>query len=555
MTGARTGRILGGGSPAVKSDLSCGAMTDRIQRFLRELGPLSTEGSLAWWDAAVTGRESDYRRLEESRNRIDRLYRDPVLFEEIQDARRNAGDPLEARRAELLYLEALPRQVDAALSERINRLATGIERDFSTFRPVVGGRRRTFNDLEIALGSERDSAVLEASWESLKSVGPVVAGRLDELVRLRNEAAQATGYPDFYHLKLGLGEQDPERIDGFFDRLEALTDAPFNQLKSDIDERLAAIHGIDESDLRPWHYQNSFFQEMPAVYGLDLDEVYREQDIVDVARRFFAGIGLEVGPILERSSLYEQEGKDQHAFATDIDREGDVRILLNLRPNERWMGTTLHELGHAVYDEGISPELPWDLRRPAHTLTTEAIAMLFGRLSRDGAWIAEMEILDRRRADELQELAVRQQRGQMLAFARWAMVMRGFERELYRDPGQDLNAAWWSLVERYQGLSAPARPAGAADYGAKIHVVSAPVYYHNYLLGECFASQLDERLRAEVLDGRPTYCGEPAVGEWLSERIFRPGALHHYDDLAASATGTGVGPEAFAAQFLSPVAG
>ena len=530
-------------------------MMERIDSFVHELKPLSIERDRAWWDASVTGEERHYRRLEESRNWIDRLYRAPDLFERLQEARAGATDPVERRRAELLYLEALPRQVDAALSERINRLATGIERDFSTFRPVVGGARRTFNDLEIALGTEREPAALEAAWDGLKSVGPVVAGRLDELVRLRNEAAVAVGFRDFYHLKLGLGEQDPERIDGFFDHLESLTEAPFRALKSDLDERLAEIHAIDASELRPWHYQNSFFQEMPAVYGLDLDDVYRAEDVVEVARRFFAGIGLEVGPILARSSLYEQEGKDQHAFATDIDREGDVRILLNLRPNERWMGTTLHELGHAVYDEGISRQLPWDLRRPAHTLTTEAIAMLFGRLSRDGAWIADMDILDLPSAAELHELAARQQRGQMLAFSRWAMVMRGFERELYRDPDQDLNAVWWSLVERLQGLSAPERPAGAADYAAKIHVVSAPVYYHNYLLGECFASQLDERLRAEVLDGRPSYCGEPAVGEWLSERIFRPGALHHYDELARSATGAAVGPEAFAAQFLSPVAG
>jgi peptidyl-dipeptidase A len=180
--------------------------------------------------------------------------------------------------------------------------------------------------------------------------------------------------------------------------------------------------------------------------------------------------------------------------------------------------------------------------------------MLFGRLSRDAEWMREMGVLDGRRADELRGPANRQMRGQMLVFTRWAMVMRGFEKELYRDPDQDLNALWWSLVERYQGLRAPARPAGAADFAAKIHVVSAPVYYHNYLLGECFASQIDERLRAEVLDGRRTYCGEPAVGAWLVSQIFQPGALLHYNELAAAATGSLVGPEAFASQFLSAAA-
>jgi peptidyl-dipeptidase A len=531
-------------------------MRPRIDALLDELRPLSSDVNRAWWDAAVTGGEGDYRRLEELRNRVDRLFRDPRLFDELRDARESpAGDRVEARTIELLYLEALPRQVEAGLSERINRLSTAIERDFSTFRPLVAGERRTFNDLEIALSSERDPDVLRASWEGLKSVGRVVAGRLDELVRLRNEAAGAVGYPDYYHLKLGLGEQDPAAIEGFFARLRALTDAPFAELKAEIDAGIAGIHDVESADLRPWHYQNSYFQEMPTIYGIDLDEIYARQDLLDIARRFFEGIGLEVRPILDRSSLYEQEGKDQHAFATDIDREGDVRILLNLRPNERWMGTTLHELGHAVYDEGISPRLPWTLRRPAHTLTTEAIAMLFGRLSRDAEWMREMGIVDETTAGDLQAPVMRQQRGQMLVFSRWVMVMRGFEKELYRDPGQDLNAVWWALVQRFQGVEAPERPEGAADYAAKIHVVSAPVYYHNYMLGECFASQIDERLRADVLDGRPTYCDEPGVGTWLRERIFESGALSHYDELAQAATGSRVGPEAFAAQFLSPVAG
>ncbi len=530
-------------------------MTGRIHDLLTALRPLTVELSRAWWDAAVTGRESDYRRLEELRNRIDRLYRRPDLFEEIRRAREApSGDRIADRTVDYLYLEALPRQVDEALGERINRLSTGVERDFSTFRPVVAGQRRTFNDLEIALSTERDPAVLEASWEGLKSVGPIVAGRLDELVGLRNDAARAVGYPDYYHMKLGIGEQEPAAIDRLFDRLQALTDSAFAELKEEIDGKLGELRGVDAAGLRPWHYQNGFFQEMPSIYGIDLDAVYRGQDLVDIARRFYAGIGLPVEEILERSSLYEQEGKDQHAFAIDIDREGDVRILLNLRPNERWMGTTLHELGHAVYDEGISQDLPWDLRRPAHTLTTEAIAMLFGRLSRDADWLREMGVVDAAETDELREPAVRQTRGQMLVFARWAMVMRGFEKELYADPGQDLNALWWKLVERFQRVRAPERPLGAADYAAKIHVVSAPVYYHNYMLGECFASQIDAELRRDVLDGRPTYCGEKGVGDWLLERIFRPGAAFHYDELAERATGSAVGPDAFAAQFLTAAA-
>jgi hypothetical protein len=33
-------------------------------------------------------------------------------------------------------------------------------------------------------------------------------------------------------------------------------------------------------------------------------------------------------------------------------QNGDVRVLANISDNESWMGTMLHEFGHAVYALG-----------------------------------------------------------------------------------------------------------------------------------------------------------------------------------------------------------
>src|SRR5690606_13432076 len=135
-----------------------------------------------------------------------------------------------------------------------------------------------------------------------------------------------------------------------------------------------------------------------------------------------------IDDVLARSDLYERKGKDQHAFCTDIDREGDVRILCNLRPDERWAKTLLHELGHAVYDKFLPPSLPFLLRTAAHTLSTEAIAMFFGRLTRDPEWLRETLGATLSEADvaDLNE----QQRLSMLIAARWMLVMTSFESAL-----------------------------------------------------------------------------------------------------------------------------
>jgi peptidyl-dipeptidase A len=308
--------------------------------------------------------------------------------------------------------------------------------------------------------------------------------------------------------------------------------------------------GVSAEELRPWHWEDPFGQEAPAARGLDLDAWFADRDAVQVAAGFFSGIGLPVDGVLARSDLYEREGKDQHAFCQDIDRQGDVRILCNLRPNEKWMGTLLHELGHAVYDCEVPRSLPYVLRQPAHILSTESVAMYFGRLTREPAWLREV-MGAAVSADAAAEIR-RQLRAGMLVAARWMLVMVYFERELYRDPDRaDLNAVWWNLVERIQGVRHPEGRADGTEWASKIHLSLSPVYYHNYLLGEMMASQVSAAIRRETgLPPDRSIAGEPRVGAFFRDRIFAPGATVDWNGLLVHATGEELSPRHFVHQFV-----
>ena len=39
------------------------------------------------------------------------------------------------------------------------------------------------------------------------------------------------------------------------------------------------------------------------------------------------------------------------------------------------------------------------------------------------------------------------------------------------------------------------------DYASKIHIVSAPAYYHNYLMGQLFADQVLYAIARDALNG------------------------------------------------------
>src|SRR5262249_27449178 len=157
-------------------------------------------------------------------------------------------------------------------------------------------------------------------------------------------------------------------------------------------------------------------------------------------------------------------------FCTDIDREGDVRVLANIVPNEYWAGTMLHELGHSVYSsKNIPRPLLYTLRLESHILTTEGIAMMFERFSKSRPWLERMGVAVAN-PQAFDDTAAKMQRNQLLIFSRWCQVMLRFEKAMYENPQQDLSKLWWDLVEKYQLVR---RPPGRhePDYASKIHIV------------------------------------------------------------------------------------
>jgi peptidyl-dipeptidase A len=142
---------------------------------------------------------------------------------------------------------------------------------------------------------------------------------------------------------------------------------------------------------------------------------------------------------------------------------------------------------------------------------------------------------------------------QGLIFSRWTQVMMRFERALYQNPDQDLNKLWWDLVEEYQLVT---RPEGRTepDWAAKIHLAQAPVYYHNYELGELTACQLQHYIILNVLkeqtSPQPSYANRVEIGDYLKARVFAPGSILRWDALVKEATGEPLTAKYFAEEYV-----
>ena len=518
-----------------------------VTAHVAEVEPLMRAEALEEWESAATGQPEHDERLAQIRARIMRIYADKTRFEKVRAWHQadSFADAKLARQVQLLYYSFAKGQQDEATIDTITQLQKEAESTFNTFRGTFEGAPRSDNELATILMTETDSQRLQAAWEAAKQIGPKVAPTVIELARLRNDAAQRAGFANHFSKNLTLNEIDEARLFATLDELADLTNEPFRQAKAELDQILAERYKLRPEDLRPWHYHDPFFQRPPRVGAANVDRFFAGRKLEDVAIRSYDGLGMDVRDILARSDFYARPNKYQHAFCTDIDRKGDVRVMCSLESDERWMETLLHELGHAVYDKYIDPELPFLLRRPAHTLSTEAIAMLMGRLALNDEWLVDVAGVPAAEAAAIAPQIRSRQRLGMLIFVRWVLVVVNFERAMYQNPERDLNTLWWDLVERYQMVP---RPEGRdrPDWAAKIHLALYPVYYQNYMLGELMASQLNRTIAKRF--GR--LIDTPAAGQFLQEELFRRGACADWDTTLEQVTGERLSARYFAEDFV-----
>ncbi|ALC90767.1 peptidase M3A and M3B thimet/oligopeptidase F [Bacillus sp. FJAT-18017] len=512
-----------------------------LKKMNEEMEVLLKSVTEASWMAQTTGDAEWASRLSDASTKFNLFFSDKDTYELAKRLSKQEGLTHEQKREFEAFLTSmaenqLPEDILADLSKRSSELNLR----FNTYSPKVNGKEYSANDIREVLINSEDVELRKKVWFASKEVGKVVEKDLIELVKKRNEAARLLGFSNHHEMSFKHQELDRDEVFRIFRELIEQSDPTYRRLKKELDERLAEKFGIQPSDIRPWHYVDPFFQEAPPSKAANLDRFFSGKDLVKLTTDTFNDIGIDITDLYEKSDLYPRTGKNPTAFCTDMDRKGDVRVLCNLTPSSYWMETNLHEFGHAAYFKYTDHDLPFSLRSPAHTLTTEAIAMLFGKMGKDSRWLSKFLQVDSETLAGLAPELEKYQQLQMLISARWIITFVIFEQELYENPDQDLNSLWWKTVEEIQ-LVTPPDDRSSPDWAAKIHFTLAPVYYQNYLLGELTAAQLQRHVERTISE--EFFTNE--TGKLLVEEFFKPGAMYEWNEKIRRVTGEKLNPQHF----------
>jgi len=346
------------------------------------------------------------------------------------------------------------------------------------------------------------------------------APMLERILDLKRQEAEALGYQERMYDAL-LDQYEPNmkttEVERLFDELRA-------ELVPFVAQVFANLDAVDDSPIR-----KNYYVARQAEFGLKVIE--------------------RIGYDLTRG----RQDKSVHPFTTEFSI-GDVRITT--RYMEDWMPSALfgsiHEAGHAMYEQGISPLLEGTpLARGTSLGVHESQSRLWENVigrSRAfwGVFYGDLQKLFPEHLEAFYKAINAVSRSLIrveadeVTYNLHIMLRFELEKDLLegRLPVRDLRDAWNAKMEAYLGITPP--DDGKHGVLQDVHWSSGLIgYFPTYSLGNFLSVQYWDKARRDV----PSIPNDIARGEfgsllgWLRENIHQHGRKYWPAELTQRVTG------------------
>lgn len=525
------------------------------------------ESMVALWNVNLTGNERDYMKLinleldfnttnqsKEGHFSPDKfvpftenVFTNEKDFELLKKLKNSEliTDTMLKRELTVLYQSFMGPQVEANRHLKLRFTESKLWQSFSAISVELKGKKYAGGQLDSIRKNSTDTDVLRKIYTAYREKGKQIAGDIIQLVKMRNEFARDFGYTDYYQLALEIKDQTPEKIKILLDEIELKTHDQFFEAKSLVDEVLSKRYHTRIRDLRCYHYNDECSSYLPRRFSEKMDSLYRKSDPIGLAAQFFSGIGLPVQDVIEKSDLKYRSGKWTGTSIFNVDFKNDVRMMATIQESSDGMRKIMHLCGHASHYKNISDNIPYLLKDP-NSVVTEGIASFFENMTMNNLWLKSEFDMDSISSREYKLLCMHFIQVDRLYRFRRLLVKAAFEREIYRNPDQNLGELWYKLNEQYLGITPP-NDQNTTDWATTGYFTSLYCNVHNFVLADLFAGQLQHYIEKNILTGtNPVYQNNKTVGQYLVSQLCRYGDLLPWEQLIEKSTGEPLNPIYFA---------
>lgn len=504
---------------------------DVREDFSKEAEPANIEAGNASWNFFINSTPENQSLMEKADDKYYAVYQNEANYKKLLDIDKTKLPSHEAKQLKDL-LKSFDEELNTGEAKKaLRKKEADIGQKYNTYVPTIDGKEVTKVDITKILQTETNPEIRRKAYEAKVKGGDLIADDLIELVKMRNEYAKTKGYDNYFDYMIKEEyDVEPDFLDKLIDDVYTKALPKIKPLQEKRHKELKEFFGVDE--LKAYHYGLLLDSDPEKA----VNEILINNNIEDISKKTYSGMGYDIDKLQKEGKLtldlYPRKGKNTHGFCFGIVPGKDSRILANLMNNAYSLDTLNHELGHCMYDLGISTELPYLDKSPSSSAVTEAVAMMMGDIMK------KEDILKGIVPDELLAKFKESLKDDEANFVSRSLEIIEFERELYRNPDRNPAELWAEMRGKYLN-----RHEEADNEWATIpHYLTHPGYYQNYFRATLMKAQIYNHLH-KVL-GNITENTKTA--EYMDRNIFALGASVEEYDLIKQLTGKEFGVEDFA---------
>ena len=513
---------------------------DIREELSKKLEPASVDTEKKCWEFFINSNPETQQAYEKAEDELYSLYRDENTYNKLKEIDKNNLPPHEAKQYKDL-MRAFDEELNTGEAKKaLRKKEADIGQKYNTYVPMIDGKEVTKVDITKILQTEENPDIRRKAYEAKVKGGDLIADDLIELVKMRNEYAKTKGFDNYFEYMIQEEyDVEPEFLDKLIEDVYLKAQSKIKVLQEKRQKELKEKFGVDELDA--YHYGllldsnpekgvNEILQsceKTSPVSEKGVNEILIDKNVEDISRKTYSGMGYDIDKLQAEGKLtldlYPRKGKNTHGFCFGIEAGKDSRILANLTNNVQSIDTLNHELGHCMYDLGLSTELPFFDRSPSSSAVTEAIAMMMGDI------IKREDILKDIVPEELLAKFKDTFKDDEANFVSRSLQIINFERELYKNSNQDPAVLWADIKRKYLN-----RDEKADNEWATIpHYLTHPGYYQNYFRATLMKAQIYNHLQEKL--GNITENKNTA--EYMDKNIFAAGSSIEEYELIKKLTG------------------
>lgn len=505
------------------------SVKDELVVFLDSLETRYEEACVATGIANWNGYSGDGpANLDSAKALFTGIFLDSAARSTIRQWRNKSGslaDPLLGRRLDLWHRCFVGGSIYA--NPDVSRLENELQKLFVDFHFSYGGKPITRAEVRNRIRDERNQNRRHRLWRVNSQLSAAAAGKLGELVRLRNRLAVEAGFGNYYSLSLNLQAIDEAWLISTLDRLERQTRGAFASFIE------ASAARLKVPAINAWDFERS----LKSTASIP-DRYFPADSVFSVIHRFERTIGFPVDSLPIRETVRDIP---YGGLSLGIVIPTDSRFLVNPTRGKAFYATAFHEYGHSL--KAVNVDVPYPILKGYEWIPgaqcaayEEGVAELHAEFTEDTAWIAAYSNTPEH---IIQDYAATRH---LSALYRTRRLLKDFffEYEMYRDPDRDLDSLEREMFRKYLLVELPEDE--PPSYASSIWYVSYPCYYQNYILSSMIATQLQEALSDKFGRGKLT---DSTVAPWMIEHLYRDGEKSEWTDRVRHATGKSLETGAF----------